>query len=102
MSDTHVIEEAAGTITVSAAVLARIVVGAAGAADGARVRRPRRGIAIAVDDGRARVTVELAVRFGAVVPDVAADVQRHVADALAAMCGLEVAAVDVAVEELDG
>jgi uncharacterized alkaline shock family protein YloU len=42
----------------------------------------------------------VAARYGAVLPQVAEDVQRHVAEALGQMCGIEVRAVDVAVEEL--
>jgi uncharacterized alkaline shock family protein YloU len=46
------------------------------------------------------VTVKLAARYGAVLPEVAEEVQRQVADALARMCGVEVRSVDVVVEEL--
>jgi uncharacterized alkaline shock family protein YloU len=102
MSDAHVIEDAAGAITVSPAVLAQIALGSAEQVDGARVRRPRRGLEIDVDAGRARVSLELAVRYGAVLPEVAEDVQRRVVDALRSTCGLDVTAVDVSVEELDG
>jgi uncharacterized alkaline shock family protein YloU len=55
-----------------------------------------------VEDGRARVTVELAVRYGLVLPDVAHEVQRRVGESLRGMCGLQASAVDVAIEELDG
>ena len=102
MTDAHVIREEAGTISVGPAVLAHVVRASAEAVDGARVRRPRRGLDVAVDGDRARVSVELAVRYGAVLPDVAEEVQRRVADALRSICGLEADAVDVAVEELDG
>lgn len=102
MTGAHVIEKRAGAITVPPAVLTRIVVGAAAGTRGARVRRARRGVELDVDGGRVRVALELAVGFGEVVPDVAADVQRRVGEALATMCGLDVTAVDVAVEELDG
>jgi uncharacterized alkaline shock family protein YloU len=101
MSDAHVIEDPVGTVTVSPSVLARIVRRSAEQVDGARVRRPRRGLEIDVDGGRARVSVELAVRYGAVLHQVAEDVQRKVADGLRSMCGLDVTAVNVAVEELD-
>jgi uncharacterized alkaline shock family protein YloU len=101
MSDRHVIAEPGGTITVPAGVLAQIVQRAAEGVDGARVRRPRRGLEVSVDGGAARVALELAVRYGAVVPRVAEGVQRAVAEALRSVCGLEAAAVDVSVEELD-
>ena len=51
---------------------------------------------------RARVELELTVAYGKVLPDVAQDVQVRVADALTQMCGVEVSAVDVTIEELDG
>ena len=74
---------------------------AAEAVDGARVRRPKRHLEIAVADGRARVELELAVAYGHVLPDVAREVQEQVADALTRMCGVEIDAIDVSVEELD-
>jgi uncharacterized alkaline shock family protein YloU len=102
MSEAHVIQEPGGTITVPAAVLSHVVVGAAESVEGARVRRPRRALELDVDEGRARVAVELAVRYGEVLPEVAREVQLRVRAALRDMCGLETSAVDVAVEELDG
>jgi uncharacterized alkaline shock family protein YloU len=102
MSEAHVISEPGGTITVPGSVLTQVVVGAAESVDGARVRRPRRGLDLEVGDGRARVAVELAVRYGEVLPDVAGEVQRRVRGALLEMCGLDTSAVDVSVEELDG
>lgn len=89
-----------GTLTVTDAALAQIVLQAADGAEGARVRR-RRHVEIAIADGGARVQLELAVAFGRVLPDVARDVQERVASALGTMCGVQVTAVDVAIEELD-
>lgn len=100
MTDAHVIMAPEGSITIAAGALEQVVQRAAEGVDGARARRPKRGLDVAVDRGRALVTLELAVRYGAVVPEVAEDVQRRVADALQDMCGLA-ASVDVAVEELD-
>jgi uncharacterized alkaline shock family protein YloU len=91
----------AGTIRISPSALTQVVVQAAEATDGARVPRPRRGLEIAITDGHARVELELAARYGTVVPAVAREVQERVAGALAGMCGLVVDAVDVSVEELD-
>lgn len=90
-----------GTITVSPGALSQIVVGAAEAVDGARVRRRRRGLDVAVEDGRARVELGLAARYGVVLPALVRGVQERVAEALGAMCGIEVERVDVSVEELD-
>jgi uncharacterized alkaline shock family protein YloU len=90
-----------GTVSISAGALSQIVVQAAESVDGARVRRARRHLDVVLGDGRARVDLELAVRLGAIIPDVAREVQERVADALATMCGVAVEAVDVTVEELD-
>jgi uncharacterized alkaline shock family protein YloU len=100
MSDQLVLSEAEGTISVPAGTLARIVVRAAELADGARVRRPRRGVDVEVASGSASVTLRLAARYGVVLPELAETVQQEVARALEQMCGLEVRNVDVAIEEL--
>ena len=100
MSDELVLTESEGTISVPAATLARIVASAAELVDGARVRRPRRSIDVEVSGASAAVSVRLAARYGAVLPELAAAVQSEVAEALATMCELEVRNVDVAVEEL--
>jgi uncharacterized alkaline shock family protein YloU len=88
-------------VKVTDGALTQIVVRAAEAVDGARVRRPRRKVSVTVEHGRAHVDLELAVEYGKVLPDVARDVQREVADALARMCDLAVDGVDVSVEELE-
>jgi uncharacterized alkaline shock family protein YloU len=88
-------------VRVTDGALTQIVVRAVEGVDGARVRRPRRKVDIAIEDGHARVDLELAVDYGKVLPDVARDVQREVADALTRMCDLTVDAVDVSVEELE-
>jgi len=90
-----------GRIEVPGPALAALVAAAAEQVDGARVRRPRRGLDVAVADGRATIELELAVRLGAVLPEVARAVQEQVAGAVGATTGLEVAAVDISVEELD-
>jgi len=82
MSDQLVITESEGTVCVPAATLARIVVRAAERADGARVRRPRRGVDVEVAGGSATVTLRLAARYGTVLPQLAEEVQGHVASAL--------------------
>jgi uncharacterized alkaline shock family protein YloU len=74
--------------------LTQIVVRAAEAVEGARVRRPRRKVDVAIEHRRARVDLELAVAYGKVLPEVARGVQREVADALTRMC-------EVAVDELE-
>lgn len=98
---TYVVRNDGGTITVADAVLTTIVVQSAESVDGTRVRRTRRKLGVELDGARARVELELAVAYGKVLPEVAQDVQLRVAEALRQMCGLEVSAVDVTVEELD-
>ena len=97
----YVLTHPEGEIAVSPAALTQIVVAAAEAGDGARVRRPRRGLAVSIEDGRARVACELVAPYGAMLPQLARGVQQRVGEALEAMCGLDVEAVDVAIEELD-
>jgi uncharacterized alkaline shock family protein YloU len=82
-------------VTISDGALAQIVVGAAEQVDGIRVRR-RKGVE--PQDGR--VSLSLTARRGIVLPEAAREVQAHVADALSAMCDLQVA-VDVSVDEVD-
>jgi uncharacterized alkaline shock family protein YloU len=101
MSDGYVLREDGGSIDVTAGALAQIVQRAAESVEGARVRRPRRGLDLRLEDGRVRVEFELAARYGIVLPDLARDVQRRVADALSAMVDLDVEAVDVSIEELE-
>src|SRR5207249_10365173 len=85
MSDGYVLREDAGSIDVTPGALAQIVQRAAESVEGARVRRPRRGLDLRLEDGRVRVELELAVRYGIVLPHLARDVQARVADALSAM-----------------
>ena len=47
------------------------------------------------------MALELRVRYGLVLPELARSVQERVAEALTRMCVVEVEAVDVVVEELD-
>ena len=97
----YVIEEGTGTITVTPAALAELVVRAAETVDGARVRRGRRRLEIDMSGDDARVRLQLVARYGLVLPAVARDVQEKVSETLATMCDVPVAAVDVAVEEVE-
>ena len=97
----HELTGPGGSVTVTPSALTQIVVHAAEQAEGARVRRPRRGLDIQLENGRARVELELAARFGVVLPELAREVQERVSGALGGMCGLTVDAVDVSVEELE-
>jgi uncharacterized alkaline shock family protein YloU len=93
--------ELAPGVRVTDSALSRIVVHAAESVAGARVRRPRRRVEIEVDGGRARVELELVAQYGSTLTEVGREVQERVADALRTMTGLEPAAVDVAIEELE-
>jgi uncharacterized alkaline shock family protein YloU len=90
-----------GSITVTASALTVLVVHAAESVRGAEVRRGRRRLDVDVADGHARIRLELSARYGAVLPALARQVQERVADALAAICGIEVDAVDVSVEAVE-
>jgi uncharacterized alkaline shock family protein YloU len=97
----YVVDGARGSITVTPSALAGLVVSAAEAVDGAEVRRGRRRLEIDVAEGHASVRLELSARYGVVLPDLAREVQRRVAEALSAMCRVEVDKVDVSVEEVE-
>jgi len=99
--DAHVIPGAQGEVRIEGDALAGLVLSATELVDGARARRPRRGLDISVDDGTVRVELELAARYGSVLPELARAVQASVADALRSSAGLTVSRVDVSIEELD-
>jgi uncharacterized alkaline shock family protein YloU len=88
-------------VTVSPAALNQLVVQAAESVSGAQVRRGRRRFEVDVADGHARVRLELSAPYGVVLPRLARKVQERVADALTAICGVEVDAVDVSVEAVE-
>jgi uncharacterized alkaline shock family protein YloU len=90
-----------GAVRITDAALTQIVVRAAESVPGTRVRRPRRHLDVLIEDSRARVELELAVAYGQVLPELARKVQERVAAALTTMCGVDVTAVDVSVEELE-
>jgi uncharacterized alkaline shock family protein YloU len=60
----------------------------------------RRGVRIAVEEGRVAVELHVAVEWGASVPEVGASVQRRVSDYLAQMADVRPASVDVVVDEV--
>jgi uncharacterized alkaline shock family protein YloU len=89
-----------GAVSISPAALNRLAVQAAEQVEGARVRRRRRSVRVQVDADQARVSLELTVRHGAVMPELARSVQERVAEALRTMLEVEVDAVEVTVEEV--
>ena len=90
----------AGTVTLTAAALTRLVAHAVSEVDGARLRRPKRGVEVRHDGGRAAVELELSGRVGASLHEVARAVQERVAEALGSVSGLDVERVDVSLEEI--
>jgi hypothetical protein len=100
--DGHTIHGPAGTIRIDGDALSALVIAAAELVDGARVRRPRRGLDVAVTDGKVRVELELAARYGTVLPGLGREVQASVTGALRDSAGLTVESVDVSIDELDG
>jgi uncharacterized alkaline shock family protein YloU len=97
----YVLEAKHGTVTITPSALAELIVRAAELVDGAQVRRGRRRLDVDVSEGKARVRLELSARYGVVLPELARDVQQRVSDALTSMCGVDVQAVDVSVEEVE-
>ncbi len=100
MTAPYVVRNSGGSITVSASAQADVVRRAVERVDGARLHRPRRGLVIELAEEPARVRLEVTARLGVVLPALARDVQESVADALRTMCGIEVAAVDVSIEDV--
>ena len=98
--DGRMIEGPHGPIRIEGDALAALVITAAELVEGARVRRPRRGLDVSVTDGAATVELQLAARYGSVLPSLAREVQTSVAAALLGSAGLT-AMVDVSIEELD-
>ena len=88
----------AGGIKVTDSALTQIVVRAAETVDGVKVHRPRRHLDVDLAGGEARVTLDLSVEYGRVLPEAARTVQQRVTDALGTMCGVTVRSVDVNVE----
>jgi uncharacterized alkaline shock family protein YloU len=97
----YVLEAKHGTVTITPSALAELIVRAAELVDGAQVRRGRRRLDVDVSEGKARVRLELSARYGVVLPELARDVQQRVSGALTSMCGVDVQAVDVSVEEVE-
>lgn len=85
-------------IRVTDAVLTQIVVRAAESVGGVRVKRPKRHLEVEVTAGEARVSLDLTVDHGTVIPDAARAVQDRVAGALGTMLDVRVRNVDINVE----
>jgi uncharacterized alkaline shock family protein YloU len=85
-------------VDITDGALTQIVVRAAEAVAGVRVKRPKRHLGVDIAGGEARVSIDVTVAHGTVIPVAALDVQHRVADAVGTMCGVTVRSVDVNVE----
>ena len=68
---------------------------------GGGVLPPTAGVRVEITDGAATVEVALSIELGRPVPDVAADAQQRVADALRELGGFAVASVTILVVDVD-
>ena len=100
MTEPLVIRGPGGSVTLTAAALSRLVAQAVTTVEGARLRRPRRGVDLRHADGHATVSLELSAAHGTPLPELARTVQERVAEALTRTAGLEVDRVDVEIEEI--
>jgi len=100
-----------GAAAVADDALHSIVRGAVATVRGARLEQGgrvsrvipgrRQGVGWRVDGGAIRVEVDVAAAYGEPLPALARGVQRAISDALTAMTGLDVRAVDVTVAAVD-
>jgi uncharacterized alkaline shock family protein YloU len=97
--DHYAVDGPHGRIELTRAALASVVVRAAESVPGVRVRRPRRGVAVAIDGSSAHVAVGMTGPLDGVLGDVGESAQHAIADAVGTMTGLAVT-VDVSFEEL--
>ncbi len=58
------------------------------------------GVAVEVGERQAAVDLDLVIEYGVAIPDVAAAVRRNVIAAVERMCGLEVAEVNISVDDI--
>ena len=90
-----------GHAVISPEVLASYAADAARQVDGvhALIGGPRRhrGVRVAEDDGTMSVELQVAVEWGSLAPDVAAEVQRRVGENLRRTARLQSVSVDVVV-----
>ena len=94
-----------GNATISADIVARYAADAALEVAGVsglvgRHLPPQSGVRVKESDGRVRVEVHLGVEWGASIPDVGRAVQARVREYLERMADLDLAAVDVVVDEI--
>lgn len=94
-----------GHATISADILARYAADAAREVPGVaglvgRALPPQPGVRVRESDGRVTVELHLGVEWGASIPEVGRAVQSRVREYLERMADLDLAAVDVVVDEI--
>lgn len=95
----------AGQASISTEILARYAADAAQEVEGVRgiverSRPGRSGVRVSGQDGAVRVELHLEVAWGTPIPEVGRDVQRRVREYLRSMADVDLAAVDVVVDEV--
>jgi uncharacterized alkaline shock family protein YloU len=95
-----VTENRLGRIVLTGGALTAHAVRAAQTIHGVRVRRPRRGVGIEIEDGRVHVALRLAAAAGTALPAVGEAIQGAVAQALRQTTGYAVT-VDVTFDGID-
>ena len=58
------------------------------------------GVAVEVGERQAAVDLDLVIEYGVAIPDLAAAVRRNVINAVEQMCGLEVAEVNISIDDI--
>jgi uncharacterized alkaline shock family protein YloU len=95
-----------GQATISAEILASYAADAAREVPGVRglaestLQHRHRGVQVTTDDGRVAIEIHLEVEWGASVPELGRAVQRKVREYLARMTDVDLASVDVVVDEI--
>ena len=94
-----------GRASISSEILASYAADAALEVKGVRglveSHLPRhRGVRVSEEDGAVRLQLRVEVDWGASIPDVGSELQRHVRDYLGRMADVELAGIDVVVDDI--
>jgi uncharacterized alkaline shock family protein YloU len=94
-----------GHAVISSEILASYAGDAAREVPGVRslvesTRHRHRGVRVTSEDGRVSIELHLEVEWGASIPELGRGVQRRVREYLAGMTDVDLAAVDVTIDEI--
>jgi len=89
-----------GQASISADILARYAADAAIEVEGVRALAGRRGVKVESENGSVRVELHLEVEWGAAISDVGRTVQERVGEYLAQMADVDLAEVEVVVDQI--